>query len=78
VDSPSWGNLIEWEEQEAAAHVTAPAATVTEPSTSDQGAAESPAGPIDVRPMLQDLDLIHAVWMARPDQADHIVDTLVS
>jgi len=61
VNSPLWGDLGEWEEREAAARVAALAATASEPSTSNQGAAQTSAGPDDVRPTLQDLDVVQAV-----------------
>lgn len=60
VDSLSWGDLVEREEQEAAARAT------------------TPADPVDVRPVLQDLDVIHAVRMAHPGQVDHKADTSFS
>jgi len=74
VDSLSWSESGRSILQEAAACT----ATPSEPSTSDQGAVQSPAGPINVRSALQDLDIIHVACTARPGQADHIVDMLVS
>lgn len=72
------GNNVEWEEQAVAACIATPVATPLGPSTAGQGNPETLAVPVDVWPTLQDLDVIHAVQMARPGQAELIADTLIS
>jgi len=61
----SWGEQVERAEREAAAHAAAPVAGPPVSLVSGWGASQSPAGPIDHRPILQDLDMITPVRSAR-------------
>ena len=58
-----------------AASAVALASAPSETSATQQGASEAPAAHADVRPILQDLDVIHAIRMAHPGQAELITDT---
>ena len=66
MNPPSWGDIVEREEQEqaAAAHVATPrCCPAAGPSVDDRGTSELPAARADVRFLLQDLDVVHAVWL---------------
>jgi len=52
--SLSWGERAKWEEQEEAARAATTAAIPPVSSAFGRGAAESPAGPVDHRPIIID------------------------
>jgi len=56
-----WCEQVDWKEQEAVASATAPAAITSELSMASQGATQPPAETADLRPALQDLDVVQAV-----------------
>jgi len=78
VDTPSWGNNIEWEEQEQAAHATASVAALSEHSGGEHKTLESLAACTNIQPVLQDLNVVYGVGFTRPGQAEYVTDTPVS
>jgi len=74
--SPSWSNRVEREEQAEAAQAAIPAPVLSAPSVSSWEAVQLCLDSTDWWPVLQDLDVITALWSIHSGQASYTVDTL--